>query len=175
MAKLHHSSLGNLRLSRFPPHVARPEARLVCQDGAQNSAVEAGTAGMEPLQPVDGRKADLGVVEGDKLPIHVGPGQFRGVFRVLIGVGLRVEHSGREARLCGRVGEWIGGPVGRMCAFGTWRTGMPGAVSNNRLGPRRPPPRGSPGRSGGGSRNRASGSRRRIALSVVDWGFRIEE
>ena len=44
-------------------------------DRDQDAAVEAGAAGVEPLQPVDGREAGLGVVEGEKLPVHGAPGR----------------------------------------------------------------------------------------------------
>ena len=43
------------------------EHGFLCPDGDQEAAVEAGAAGVKPLQPVDGRKAVFGIVEGEKL------------------------------------------------------------------------------------------------------------
>ena len=57
-------------------------------DRDQVSTVEAGTVRVEPLQPVAGRKAGLGVVEGKKLPVHGAPGR---AFQLwIVDCGLRI-------------------------------------------------------------------------------------
>ena len=80
-------------------------------DRDQDAAVEAGTAGVEPLQPVDGRKADHGIVEGQKLPVQGGPGRVCALLRKTIW-GWGIGYVSRHARLCGRVGGRIVGPKG---------------------------------------------------------------
>ena len=67
--------------------------------------VEAGNAGVETLQPVNGREAGFGVVEGQKLPVHRGPGRASGVLQEPVGGSLGIVHAGREVRLCGHVGQ----------------------------------------------------------------------
>ena len=67
---------------------------------------------MKPLQPVDGRKAGLGVVEGQKFPVHWAPGRVCALLREPVGGWLGIGQTGCHVRLCGNVGEWIGGPDG---------------------------------------------------------------
>ena len=45
-------------------HGAGRKIDFVCADGDQDAVVEAGTAGVEPFQPVDGRETGLGVGKG---------------------------------------------------------------------------------------------------------------
>jgi len=40
---------------------------------------------VKPLQPVDGRKAVIGIVEGQKLPVHGAPGRACGVLQEPVG------------------------------------------------------------------------------------------
>ena len=82
-------------------------------DGDQDAAVEAGTVGVKPLQPVDGRKAVFGIVEGQKLPVHVAPGRACALLREPVGGWLGIGHAGRHVRLCGHIGERVGGPDGK--------------------------------------------------------------
>lgn len=84
---------------------------------SQDPAVEAGTAGVEPLQPVNGRKAVFGIVEGKKFPVHGAPWRACGVFLVPVGDWLEIGHANRHVRLCGHVGEWVGGPDGEDVLF----------------------------------------------------------
>ena len=77
---------------------------------------------MKPLQPVDGRKAVFGIVEGQKLPIHGAPGRACALLREPVGGWVGIGHASHDARLYlpvrfstqtgGHVGEWIGGPDG---------------------------------------------------------------
>ena len=85
----------------------------------QDPSVKAGAAaclcvarrqGVKPLQPVDGRNAGLGFVEGENLPVHGAPG--RAFILRIDDCGLRIEKAGRHVRLCGHVGERVGGPDG---------------------------------------------------------------
>jgi len=57
------------------PHHIEPgrEHGAFYPGGDQDAAVEAGTVGVEPLQPVDGREAGFGVLEGEKFPVQVPP------------------------------------------------------------------------------------------------------
>ena len=70
---------------------------------------------MKPLQPVDGRKAVFGIVEGQKLPIHGAPG--RAFILRIDDCGLRSEKAGRHVRLCGHVGARVGGTDGEDVLF----------------------------------------------------------
>ena len=67
---------------------------------------------MKPLQPVDGREADHGIVEGENLPVHGAPGRACALLRKPVGDWLGIGPASHDARLCGHVGEWIGGPDG---------------------------------------------------------------
>jgi len=68
----------------------------------QHTPIEAWSAGQEALEAVDGREADLGIVEGQKLVVHGAPAAARGAVLPGVGVlcGACVELRS-EARLCG--------------------------------------------------------------------------
>ena len=70
-------------------------------DKDQDAAVEAGTAGVEPFQPVDGREAGLGVVEGEEFPVHGALGRACALLRGPAGGWLGIGHAGRHVRLYG--------------------------------------------------------------------------
>ncbi len=71
---------------RVLPHIEPSgEDASVYLDGDQDAAVETRTAWVESLQPVDGREAALGVIEGKKLPVHGAPGRACDLFREPVG------------------------------------------------------------------------------------------
>lgn len=85
----------------------------------QHTPVEAGSAAQEALEAVDGREAGLGIVEGQELAVHGAPAAARGA--VLPGVGVLCGACGElrsQARLCGHVGERVGGAVGQDVRLG---------------------------------------------------------
>jgi len=68
----------------------------------KNPFVQAGTAGVETLQPVNDREAGFGVEEGQEFAAHAAPvayGRVRGLEGEVLGQLLG------EAALCGNVGE----------------------------------------------------------------------
>lgn len=100
--------------NRVLPHIEPSgEDASVYLDGDQDAAVETRTAGVEPLQPVNGREPGFGVVEGKKLPVHGAPGRACALIRKPVGDWLGIGHAGRHVRLCGHVGERVGGPDGK--------------------------------------------------------------
>ena len=86
---------------------------------------------MKPLQPVDGREAGLGVVEGEKLSVHEPPG----VPLAFFGSRLGFESGGMRAAKRARVATSGHGsvvPTARMSFSRTCKTGMPEDVSKRR-------------------------------------------
>jgi len=77
----------------------------------QHTPVEAGSVGEEALEAVDGRKAGLGIVEGQELAVHGAPVAARGTILPELGVCGACGELRSEARLCGRIGERVGAPV----------------------------------------------------------------
>jgi hypothetical protein len=73
---------------------------------------------MEVLQPIDGRKAGFGVVEGEKLPVHEGPGSPVTFFRNRSGVGSALPQN-QPAKVIGnqllRCGTSVGANYGAAC------------------------------------------------------------
>ena len=75
----------------------------------QHAPVEAGSAGQEALEAVDGRKAGLGIVEGQELAVHGAPAAARGAVLPELGVCGACGELRGQTRLCGHVGERVGG------------------------------------------------------------------
>ena len=84
----------------------------------QHTPVEAGSAGQEALEVVDGREAGLGIVEGQELAVHGAPAAARGAVLPELGVCGACGELRSEARLCGHVGERVGGAVGQDVRLG---------------------------------------------------------
>lgn len=94
------------------------DAASSCTCRHQHTPVEAGSAGQEALEVVDGREAGLGIVEGQKFAVHGAPAAARGAVPPGLGVCGACGELRGQARLCGHVGERVGGAVGQDVRLG---------------------------------------------------------
>jgi len=104
-----------------------------CPDRDQNTAVEARTVGVEPLQPVNGRRAGLGVVERKKLSIHGDPGRACALLWEPVGgfgSGLDMQAVTCACVVTSARGLMV--PTARMSSSATSRTGIPEDVAKRR-------------------------------------------
>nr|WP_245795239.1 hypothetical protein [Desulfacinum infernum] len=109
--KLAHSQI----IARIEP---RRKSSLVKFHRYQHTPVEAGSTGQEALEVVDGREAGLGIVEGQELAVHGPPAAAWDVVLPELGVCGACGELRGQARLCGHVGERVGGAVGQDVRLG---------------------------------------------------------
>ncbi len=82
------------------PHSARPEERFLGHAPKSGLGGIGWTSGVQRLQPVDGRKAVFGILEGENLSVHWTPGKPCTLLRELLGGGLGI---GQASHVGGRV------------------------------------------------------------------------
>ena len=99
--------VGARRLTHIEP---RRKSGAVEFHRHQHTPVEAGSAGQEALEVVDGREAGLGIVEGQELAVHGAPAAARGAVLPGVGVYGACGELRGQTRLCGHVGERVGKP-----------------------------------------------------------------
>lgn len=94
------------------------DAASSCTCRHQHTPVEAGSAGQEAFEVVDGREAGPGIVEGQEFAVHGPPAAAWDVVPPELGVRCACGELRGQTHLCGHVGERVGGDVSQDVRLG---------------------------------------------------------